>query len=371
MIDVVSAFVVDALGTLDRASSWRTIGFGLLSSVGMAISLAGAGLFDAWPLIGRWVARAAGALNPAASLDEERVRMLGARGGARDLTAGTLLERAVGPLALWLATRAPRDEFVEIERAYDLLGRDKSAVDFYARRVLATLTGVCVGILFALALSGDRALPGALIPAFFAIGFYKLPALEIRRDLKRRGEQMLFEMPHMIDRLLVNVMAHRNIADGIKHTVVDGDAGARAALIERLSGELSPEQTRVFLLRHAINTVGMGGGGFFARELMQVYAENLKNGDLKAALLRMAARNAEVSLAARFAERLAMSYESGASLIAALTDIGARANEVVENMIQTRGEQNLQAMIVPSAIALAGVFAAIGAPAITSIFEAL
>lgn len=333
--------------------------------------LAGLGAFDTWPVVERLVER----LRSRTDLAGEQARVAGrpAADLARAYASGTLLERATWPLAQVLMRRASMDQFAWVEQSYDLLGRDKGATDFYVRQVLSALAGLCVGFLFGTALTMQQGLAVALLvlPVGLSALFCRLPELELKIDLRRRREQILYEVPHQIDRLLVNVMAYRNIADGLKHTV-DADAEKRRAqLLSRLTGDLSPEQTREAMTTRMVAVVGSGGGGYFARELMQVYAESLKNGNLKAALLRMAERNADVPLVARCAERLAMSYESGASLVAALQDIGKRANDVVENLIQARGEENLQAMIAPSAIALAGVFVAIGAPAARAIFLSL
>jgi hypothetical protein len=363
MIDDMLSGLLSKLG----AVSFATIGFGLVSAAGVFLTLAGLGLFDAWIPIARW----AGRLSQSTTIEEERARMA-SRSELR-LIGGNLLERAVAPLALVLMRRAPTQHYEWIEMSYDLLGRDKGATDFYVRQILSTLAGFCTGTLFGTALAFQAGLVAALLilPVGLAVLFYRLPEFELKSDLARRREQILYEMPHTIDKLLVNVMAYRNIADGIKHTV-DDDANARyGQLLAQAGGELAPRQVREFLSTQAIRDVGAGGGGYFARELMQVYSESLKNGNLKAALLRMARRNSDVNLVSRFAERVAMSYESGASLITALTDIGRRANEMVENKIQSRGEQNLQAMIAPSAIALAGVFAAVGAPAAAQIFRSI
>ena len=264
-------------------------------------------------------------LSKKVSLAEESNRI---SGNGRD--NDTLIERLFAPVVAALSDRASTSEREWIERAYDLLDRKKGSADYYLRRVVYGIAGFATGIVVGLALAtATESLLGLLlVPAALALGMYQLPRMEIVNDLAKRREQMMFEVPYVLDKLTVNIIANNNLIQGLERTV---------------------EQAN---------------GGYLLREFLQVVEDNAKNARLQDAFRRMAKRNDDVPMVVRIAMRLAMTEETGAAVVKALQATGDRAIEQVENLIQTRGEQNNLLMIAPSMLALMGVLIAVAGPSI-------
>ena len=172
-----------------------------------------------------------------------------------------------------------------------------------------------------------------ILPTGLALGMLAVPKQELQNALKLRREHMMFEVPFVLDTLSVNILARNNLIQGLEATVA------------------RPE------------------GGYLTRELLQVVEDNAKNGRLQEALKRMAARNNDAPFVSRIALRLAMSEDTGAGVVKALQATGDRATETVENLIQSRGEENNMVMIVPCMIALFGVMAAVLGPSMGSLMN--
>jgi len=294
----------------------------LLALAGAALFAMGVGLFDApaalkTPVIGR------------ISLAQEAERIKGNKTSRQP----NALERAlILPLAESLQRRAAESETAWLERALDLLDYPdpyKSATDYYAQRVLWATLGFVAGALLA------SALVSAGFPIFIfifplALGFigYQVPRIQINDKLKRRREEMLFELPYTLDRLGVATVAERSLGQGL------------------------------------VVTFSAVEGGYLAREFRQVVADYLRAGRLVEALERMARRNSDVELVARAAERLAMAEREGTDVLNALRIVGERARVLVETMIEERGEQNQTLMIVPTLVALFGIVIAVAGPSV-------
>jgi pilus assembly protein TadC len=201
------------------------------------------------------------------SLADEAERINGA-----DASSASLIERLFAPVAQALSERARRTEREWVERAYDLLDKKNGSADYYLRRVVYGMSGFAVGIAVGLALAtASESLVGLLIiPAALSFGMYQLPRMELTSDLARRREQMMFEVPYVLDKLTVNIIANNNLIQGMERTV---------------------EQAR---------------GGYLLREFLQVVEDNAKNAGLQRAFLRMAQRNDDVPMVVRIAMRLAM-----------------------------------------------------------------
>ena len=259
------------------------------------------------------------------SLAEENHRISGT-----DLENATLIERLFAPIAAALSQRSSVTEREWVERAYDLLDRKKGSADYYLRRVVYGMSGFAGGIVVGLviATTTESLIGLLLIPAVLSAGMYQLPKIEITNDLARRREQMMFEVPYVLDKLTVNIIANNNLIQGMERTVQQAN------------------------------------GGYLLREFLQVVEDNAKNTGLQNAFLRMARRNEDVPMVVRIAMRLAMTEETGAAVVNALQATGDRAIELVENLIQTRGEQNNLMMVAPSMLALLGVLIAVAGPSI-------
>ena len=275
------------------------------------------------------------------SLADESHRMEGidAVAGAAP-HAGSFVERVLAPLIQVALARTGENERVWVERAYDLLDRrGRGSADYYLKKVVCALAGFGVGVVLGLMIGG-LAFMLALPLALSLLG-YLLPRLELQHDLQHRAERMAFEAPYLLDRLGVNLLAR------------NGD------LVDALYATLKPSSSPA--------TANRAPGGYLAREFLQVVADNAKAGHLDRALDRMAERNRDVPLVARIADLLAHAQKGGVDLIPALQALGDRAMEEVENRIRRRGEENSQAMLAPSVIALAGVMAVMLGPALMEI----
>lgn len=300
-----------------------TLAYALIAAAGMFLVLSSLGLFSR--------------RGPRVQLDPRRISLEAEQERIENVgitrETGTIFERALAPIAQAAFKRTTLSEREWVERAYDLLDRQSGSSDFYLKKVLSALVGFAVGVTFGLifAVGQGSLLPLLSLPIVLsACGFF-LPKWELNADLAQRREQMLFEVPYVLDKLCVNILATNSVIMGLEKTV------------ERAEG------------------------GYLMREMLQVVEDNAKNGRLQQAFQRMADRNTDAPLVSRVALRLAMSEETGANIVRALQSTGDRAIEVVENMIQERGERNNLLMVAPSMIALLGVLIAIVGPSATQL----
>lgn len=298
----------------------------LTAALGALLVAAGVGLFGGLrlPLPG-----------PRVSLERESARL---RGEEDDAAGRSLIDRAIViPLSRELAARARIGEREWLENSLDLLdypGYLKTPADYYAARVGGALIGFVSGVVA----GGIMAAAGAgwamlVFPAGLAAIGYLSPRLDLDSRLRRRREQMLFEIPYTLDRLAVSTIAERSLAQGL------------------------------------IAMVSFPEGGYLMREFRQAAEDYLKAGRLAEALERMAERNLDTPLVERAASRLALAERTGADILRAMQIIGDRARLTVENLIQERGEQNNTLMIVPTLVSLLGILLAIAGPSLFSLFS--
>ncbi len=243
---------------------------------------------------------------------------------------GSFIERVLAPLIRQVMAHTSESERLWVEQAYDLLDRaDKGSSDYYVKKVMCGMVGFGAGIaLGLLAASEGLGLLLLILPLSFSVGGYFLPKLELQSDLRRRAESIFFEVPYVLDRLGVSLVSHNNdLVEGLN------------ALLQR------PE------------------GGYLMRELLQVVEDNAKSGHIERALARMAERNRDISVVVRVAELLINSQRGAMNLNQSLQDVGDRSVDEVENRIRRRGEENSQAMIVPSLISLIGIMVVMLGPA--------
>jgi hypothetical protein len=303
--------------------------------------IAGCGVFLALLGLGALGGAALGSLSPGSvSLADEAGRIGAGQTGSAGQAAGpagrgSLADRALAPLAQDLLRRAKADEREWVERSLDLLNYPdylKAPADYYAGKALFAMAGFISGVILGSAIAAASGAFAAVLalPLILSLIGYNLPRLQLASMLKARREQMLFEAPYLLDRLNISVMAERSLAQGL------------------------------------IALVSVPEGGHLMREFRQVAEDYLKNARLVDAFGRMAGRNTDVPLVERIASRLTLSEETGADVVKAMQVIGNRAHEMVENLIQERGEQNNTLMIVPTIIALIGIFAAIAGPSLLS-----
>ena len=310
--------------------TWSILALALLGACGAALVLAGLGAIRLPTL-----PRLAGGI----SLDQEMARQLGEP--VADRAGLPLLDRFLAPLVDTLMSRAPQDEQAWIDNALDLLdGKPyRNASDYYANRVAYAVAGFVGGVVLGFALSAAGGTPLFLLalPAGLGLLGYTTPKRSVHSALQRRREQMLFEVPYLLDRLAVNVLSERSLSQGLV-AMVSAPDGSRDSTVE---------------------------SGYLMRELHQVAEDYLKSAGLADAFGRMAERNRDVPLVERFAQRVRMSEETGASITQALSIIGDRARAMVENTVRQRGEENSQLMIVPTMLSLLGIFIVIAAPTLT------
>ncbi|NJM41951.1 MAG: hypothetical protein HC853_14935, partial [Anaerolineae bacterium] len=183
-----------------------------------------------------------------------RLGVTRAVGDSADRETPTLL-RLFTPLAESLMQRTAQSERDWVEQAYDLLDRHKGSADFYAKKVICALTGFGIGLTFgAIAAASGTLLPVLLFPLVLSLLGFWLPTWELRGDLARRREQLLFELPFVLDTLSVNVLAKNSIVQGLNATVQ------------------------------------VPNGGYLIRELLQVALDYQKSKRLRESLERMATR---------------------------------------------------------------------------------
>lgn len=299
-------------------------GWAFLAAFGAFLVTAGIGIFGELrlPHVGKSV-----------SLEDEAARVQGEPDSSHRPSA--LLDRILAPLAAELLRRATAADRAWLERALDLLNYPsylKAPADYYAAKVLFALGGFVAGSVIGVALAANGLILSLLLlPPLLGLLGYNAPRLHVDSLLKTRREAMLFEIPYLLDRLSICYAAERSLSQGL------------------------------------IALTSVPEGGYLMREFRQVTEDYLKNTRLQEALRRMASRNADVPLVERIAERLAMAEETGADSLKAMQVIGTRASEMVENLIGERGEQNNTLMIVPTLIALTGIFIAVAGSSLASL----
>lgn len=292
-----------------------TLACALLAAAGMVLVTGALGMFSGAGIrLGRPLSLAA---------ESERIE-----GNAN--SRGSFAERVLGPIIREVAARSGPNEQQWVEQAYDLLDRKTNSSDYYTRKVLGGLAGFGLGLVAGLLAAGNGLLLMLLVlPLGLSILGYFLPQLELQRELKQRAEHIFFEVPYALDRLGINVLAH------------NGD------LVEGLRATLQRPE-----------------GGYLMRELLQVVEDTARGGRIEDALNRMGERNREIPIMVRVAELLANSQRGALDLVQSLQQIGDRATEEVENLIRRRGEENSQAMVAPSMLALIGIMAALIGPSL-------
>ena len=250
---------------------------------------------------------------------------------------GSSIGRVIAPLVQEVMMRSGEPERIWAERAYDLLDRRKTSSDYYLHKVLGGIAGFAGGVTLGLipAASGFL-LPLLIVPLCLSVVGYLWPQMALKRALAQRAEQIVFEVPYVLDQLSVNLLAHNE------------------DLITAL---------QVMLKRPE--------GGYLVREFLQVVTDNAKSGQIGQALKRMAERNSDVPVVVRIAELLAHSLNGSMGLTGALQEIGDRAMDDLESLIRRRGEENGQAMVAPSAIALIGIMLALLGPALIELMRFL
>lgn len=271
---------------------------------------------------------------PKASLEAEARRLQ-----AEQVTEGdSLLDRALAPLARDLMRRASPNERRWLEASLEKLGPTtlfRSVQGFYAAKVLLAIGGFIAGAFLAIALTASGA-PLVLLfvlPLAFAIPNYLAPKALLKNMLAARREQMVFEAPYVLNRLIVYLTLRGTVADALLNIAGATERGGAAM------------------------------GGYLVRELRQTASDYLFWGSMTKALDAMVARNDDVPIAQRIAERLSL-HNQGTSSLDALHVIADRAQATVENLIERRGQQNSTLMIVPTIVALIGIVGAVAGPAL-------
>lgn len=254
----------------------------------------------------------------------------------------SLFDRAVAPLVRGMLNRANGAELRWLKESLDKLGKTdffKNVSDYYAAKVFLALVGFVTGLVTALSLvvGGAPALIILALPLAFALMGYHTPRYIIADMLRARREQIIFEAPYVLNRLMVFLALDGNVINAI---------AALAGVTER---------------------AGAADGGYLVREFRQIHEDYLYWHSLERALTDVISRNNDVPILQRIGERLLMSYRDGAAAAHALGVIADRAQVSVENLIQKRGNQNSTVMIVPTIVALMGILGAIAGPALYSL----
>ena len=332
LISTLIGMLTSALATVSRDVSMLTLAYAALGAFGAFLVASNLGLLGRARI--KLPSRGAG-------IGDDFERMSGQEGGQDStlLSELPLLDRAFGPLINALVNALPKDDLVWVEETIDKLDRPsiyKSSANYYAARVLFALFGFLIGGMLGVSAISSGAVLTLLfaLPAAGGVLGYLLPKQELKSRLVKRREAMLFEAPYMFDRLAVYVVSESNLPQGL------------------------------------IKLTSVAEGGYLMRELRQVADDYLKAFRFGEAVSRMAQRNEDVPIVVRFCERLVMAEESGSDLLEALNVIGARARTLVENRIRKNGAENQALLIVPTMLALMGVFVVIGVPMIGLIGKA-
>jgi len=309
--------LTDLLRVQITLSPW-VLACGLLAAAGMALVTGVLGMFGG---VGLRIARPF-------SLAAESERIEG-----HAPQQASFIERVLGPLIHEVIARSGPNEQYWAEQAYDLLDRKTTASDYFTRKVLGGLAGFGLGLVAGVLAAGNGLLLMVLIAplALSVLGFH-LPQLELKQELKQRAEQIFFEVPYALDRLGINVLAH------------NGD------LVEGLRATLQRPE-----------------GGYLMRELLQVVEDTARGGRIEDALRRMGERNRDIPIMVRLADLLVNSQRGALGLVQSLQHIGDRATEEIDNLIRRRGEENSQAMVAPSMLALIGIMAALIGPSLMAL----
>jgi hypothetical protein len=271
------------------------------------------------------------------SLEAEAKRL---QGEAQQEEA-SLLDRALAPLARDLMLRANPHERRWLEAALEKLGPTslfRNVQGFYVAKVLLAMGGFLAGAFLAVALTATGAplIVLFVLPLAFAIPNYLAPKMLLKSMLDTRREQMVFEAPYVLNRLIVYLTMRGTVADALLNIAGVTERGGDAM------------------------------GGYLVRELRQTASDYLFWGSMTKALDAMVARNDDVPIAQRIAERMSL-HNQGTASVDALHVIADRAQTTVENRIEKRGQQNSTLMIVPTIIALIGIVGAVAGPSLYSL----
>ncbi len=216
-------------------------------------------------------------------------------------------------------------------------GSESDVVEFYTRKILYSIAGIAIVsgsvIAFGIDLLGPLAL--LVIPLAWWLG-YSTPDRQLRSNLKKRDEQILFELPQVIARLLANIRVQNSVLSALE-TVV-----------------------------HTSHT-----HGFVLRELNTVMAEVKRYNRIPTALMRMAARNVENDDLRSLAKMLLAAEEKGPGFAyGVLQDMQEDALKRLQTRIIERGQQNTSLMIVPNIFALMLCMIVMLGPTVIAIFRA-
>jgi hypothetical protein len=306
------------------------------------------------------------------------------------LDSQPVLDRAFGPIVRSLVAALPHKDDAWVAQSLDLLaypGALKTIADFYALQVIYALIGFGLGItlgLYELA-NGSDALGLFFWTAMFSIAGYALPKLHLRSQLKQRRDAMLFEAPYVFDQLATAILANSGLVNGVKALVNQAeDAARRAARQAQMRNgtgngaasqrdpfaSMSDEERlneinarRVIGLRSALlSATSIPEGSYLMRELRLVSDRYSQQQDITDCLQAMAERNADVPLIERFCQRIASASRRGLDTSEALQELGNRAADMVEDMIEERGTVNTTLMIAPTVLSLVGIVVVLIAP---------
>lgn len=271
------------------------------------------------------------------SLEAEAKRLQ----GEEEQEGDSLLDRALAPLARDLMLRASPNERHWLEASLEKLGPTtlfRSVQGFYAAKVLLALGGFIAGAFLAVALTATGAplIVLFVLPLAFALPNYLAPKMLLKSILDTRREQMVFEAPYVLNRLIVYLTLRGTVADALLNIAGATERGGDAM------------------------------GGYLVRELRQTASDYLFWGSMTKALDAMVSRNDDVPIVQRIAERMSL-HNQGTSSVDALHVIADRAQTTVENLIEKRGQQNSTLMIVPTIIALIGIVGAVAGPSLYSL----
>ena len=273
-----------------------------------------------------------------------------------------LLDRVLGPLIRSLAEALPHHEDDWIANALDLLDYPsylKSVSDYFAGRVMLSMTGFGLGLSFALydLISSNNLYSLFVYPLVAALLGFLYPKVMVVDKLKSRREQILFEAPYVFDRLSVSIIANKNsVLEAIKDLTSDEEETRRKR----------QQEIEFFLRTRVTEVTSVPEGGYLMRE-MRLVAERCtrEQMNLVDSFEVMAMRNTDVPLVEQFCHRIAILEPSGLNVNDALRNFGDRATEIVEDTIEARSAENSALMITPTLLSLVGIALVVAGPSLS------
>ena len=214
----------------------------------------------------------------------------------------------------------------------------------------------------------------------FSIAGYALPRWQLRSKLKQRRDEMLFEAPYVFDQLATAILANHGLVNGVKALVNQAEdaerRSARQASKLKPGGKRDPFEgmddderiaemgaRRAIGLRNALlSATSIPEGSYLMRELRLVSDCYSHQQDIVDCLKTMAARNHDVPLIERFCQRIASASRRGLDTSEALQELGNRAADQVEDLIEERSTVNTTLMIAPTVLSLVGIVIVLIAP---------